>query len=66
MDLQKELSKRKNEILNEAKKDYAIPTGWRVIQKGVKIGCDGAWVLVVALQHEIDWQDIRVIGEYEL
>ena len=66
MDLQKELSKRKNEILKEVEKDCAIPSGWQVIQMGVKIGCDGLWVLVVALQNANDWEDVRVIGEYEL
>jgi hypothetical protein len=66
MDLQKELSKRKNEILKEVEKDCLVPNGWRVIQRGIKTGCDGSWVLVVALQHKDDWQDIRIIGEYEL
>lgn len=66
MNLQKELSKRKDEILKEVEKDCAIPNGWQVIQKGIRIGRSGSWVLVVALQHKDDWQDIRVIGEYEL
>lgn len=66
MNLQKALTERKDELMKQASRDVAIPQGWALIQRGIKIGESGLWVLVLALQSINDPDDIKPLGNIAL